>query len=73
MSDDTLPRQVLPLDRTFDGTIGTEVLELGDDVVRGRFPVVDAVRQPYGIVHGGRDRRADRVARLDGDRSRRDG
>jgi 1,4-dihydroxy-2-naphthoyl-CoA hydrolase len=24
-----------------------------DDVVRGRIPVEDRIRQPYGIVHGG--------------------
>jgi 1,4-dihydroxy-2-naphthoyl-CoA hydrolase len=36
-----------------DGTIGTEVLEVTDDFVRGRIEVVNRVRQPYGIVHGG--------------------
>jgi 1,4-dihydroxy-2-naphthoyl-CoA hydrolase len=29
------------------------VLERGDDYVRGRMPVTDTIRQPYGIVHGG--------------------
>jgi 1,4-dihydroxy-2-naphthoyl-CoA hydrolase len=36
-----------------DGTIGTEVLEATDDFIRGRIEVVNRVRQPYGIVHGG--------------------
>jgi 1,4-dihydroxy-2-naphthoyl-CoA hydrolase len=43
----------LPLERTLDGTLGVEVLEHDDEVVRGRMPVSDRVRQPYGIVHGG--------------------
>jgi 1,4-dihydroxy-2-naphthoyl-CoA hydrolase len=48
-----LPTQVLPLEHTMDGTIGTEVLAVGEDYVRGRIEVTDRVRQPYGIVHGG--------------------
>lgn len=48
-----LPPTILPLEQTMDGTIGTEVLEAGDDFVRGRLVVTDRVRQPYGIVHGG--------------------
>jgi len=48
-----LPTQVLPLAQTLDGTIGTEVLEVGEDFLRGRIAVSDRVRQPYGIVHGG--------------------
>ena len=48
-----LPTQILPLEETMDGTIGTEVLEVTDDFLRGRIEVTDRVRQPYGIVHGG--------------------
>jgi uncharacterized protein (TIGR00369 family) len=48
-----LPRTVLPLEETMDGLIGTEILEIGDDHLRGRIEVSDKVRQPYGIVHGG--------------------
>jgi 1,4-dihydroxy-2-naphthoyl-CoA hydrolase len=33
--------------------LGFELLETGDEVATGRFEVSDAVRQPYGIVHGG--------------------
>jgi uncharacterized protein (TIGR00369 family) len=47
------PGAILPLEETMDGTIGTEVLEVGEDVIRGRITVTDRVRQPYGIVHGG--------------------
>jgi len=48
-----LPTAILPLEQTLDGTLGVEVLEVGDDFVRGRIAVTDRVRQPYGIVHGG--------------------
>jgi 1,4-dihydroxy-2-naphthoyl-CoA hydrolase len=40
-------------ERTLDGTLGVELLEHGPDTVRGRIPVTDRIRQPYGIVHGG--------------------
>jgi 1,4-dihydroxy-2-naphthoyl-CoA hydrolase len=48
-----LPAGVLPLERTLDGTLGVEVVEVNDDAIRGRMPVEDRIRQPYGIVHGG--------------------
>jgi uncharacterized protein (TIGR00369 family) len=48
-----LPPLVIPLERTLDGTLGVEVVEVTDDVIRGRLPVEDRVRQAYGIVHGG--------------------
>ena len=48
-----LPPGALSLERTLDGTLGVEVLEVADELVRGRLAVVDQVRQPYGIVHGG--------------------
>ena len=39
--------------QTLDGTLGFELTELGDERARGRFQVTDAVRQPFGVVHGG--------------------
>jgi 1,4-dihydroxy-2-naphthoyl-CoA hydrolase len=48
-----IPAAILPLEQTLDGTLGVEVVEAGDDFVRGRIAVTDRVRQPYGIVHGG--------------------
>lgn len=33
--------------------IGVEFTELGPDYLRGRMPVDDRTRQPYGILHGG--------------------
>ena len=33
--------------------IGIEFTELGSDFLRGRMPVNERTRQPYGILHGG--------------------
>jgi 1,4-dihydroxy-2-naphthoyl-CoA hydrolase len=44
---------LLPLQQTMDGTLGVEVTRRDDDLIAGRLPVADRVRQPYGIVHGG--------------------
>ena len=38
---------------TLDQTLGIEIASPDGDVWRGSFEVTDAVRQPYGIVHGG--------------------
>ena len=35
------------------GAIGLEVVEVSDELARGRVPVGDNVKQPFGIVHGG--------------------
>ena len=43
----------LVLDRGLDQTLGVEILELDGDRARGRVPVTDRVKQPYGLVHGG--------------------
>lgn len=43
----------LALQSTLDGALGFEHLAIGPESARGRFPVDDRVRQPYGIVHGG--------------------
>ncbi len=51
MSD--FPPALSPSQQTLDGTLGVEIVEVTDDLVRGRMPVDDRIRQPYGIVHGG--------------------
>ena len=33
--------------------LGIEFLEVGDDFIRGRVPVDERTRQPYGLLHGG--------------------
>ena len=38
---------------TLDGTLGLEYLAIGAAESRGRLPVEDRVRQPFGAVHGG--------------------
>jgi 1,4-dihydroxy-2-naphthoyl-CoA hydrolase len=47
------PPYVVPFERTLDGTLGFETLESGPELARGRFPVEDRVKQPFGLVHGG--------------------
>jgi 1,4-dihydroxy-2-naphthoyl-CoA hydrolase len=33
--------------------VGIEFTELGDDYLRGRMPVDERTRQPFGLLHGG--------------------
>ncbi|MCW5256446.1 hotdog fold thioesterase [Verminephrobacter aporrectodeae] len=33
--------------------LGVEIVELGDDFLRGRVPVDQRTRQPFGLLHGG--------------------
>ena len=47
------PPYVVPFERTLDGTLGFETLEITPELARGRFPVEDRVKQPFGLVHGG--------------------
>lgn len=44
---------LIPSDETLDGTLGIEYGEMQGDVITGRMPVENRIRQPYGIVHGG--------------------
>ncbi len=39
--------------QTLDGALGFEIIEMGEELARGRFAVTDSVRQPFGTVHGG--------------------
>ena len=48
-----LPPLLVPEEQSLNGTLGIEFVEVTDDFVRGRMPVEDRIRQPYGIVHGG--------------------
>ena len=47
------PPYAVPFERTLDGTLGFETLEVSADLARGRFAVEDRVKQPFGLVHGG--------------------
>jgi uncharacterized protein (TIGR00369 family) len=48
-----LPEPAIPFESTFDALYGLEVLEVTDELARGRVAVRDAVKQPMGVVHGG--------------------
>ena len=39
--------------QTLDGALGFEITETAEEIARGHFEVADAVRQPFGMVHGG--------------------
>jgi len=39
--------------RGFNALIGLEILEYGEEVVLARVPVRDAIKQEFGLVHGG--------------------
>jgi 1,4-dihydroxy-2-naphthoyl-CoA hydrolase len=43
----------VPLEQSLDGTLGFEMLEVGDDHARSRARVGNHLKQPYGLVHGG--------------------
>jgi len=36
-----------------DNHLDIEIVEIGDDFIVGRMPVVEKTKQPYGILHGG--------------------
>lgn len=38
---------------TAAGHLGIECTEIGDDFVRGRVPVDQRTKQPFGLLHGG--------------------
>ena len=38
---------------TMNEWIGIELLEIGDDYLKGRMPVDHRTKQAYGILHGG--------------------
>jgi 1,4-dihydroxy-2-naphthoyl-CoA hydrolase len=43
----------LPRSGTLAGHLAMELVEIGDDFLRGRMPVDDRHRQPFGALHGG--------------------
>jgi uncharacterized protein (TIGR00369 family) len=47
------PEPVFPPPGGFDALYGLEVLEIHDDLVLAQVAVRDALRQPFGLVHGG--------------------
>ena len=48
------PEQLNALSRNTIGEhLGIEIVEVGEDFVRGRMPVDKRTHQPYGLLHGG--------------------
>jgi uncharacterized protein (TIGR00369 family) len=39
--------------KTMSETIGIEIIDVGEDYIKGRMPVDYRTVQPYGIMHGG--------------------
>lgn len=44
---------LIPLEQTFDGLYGLELLEHSPHEARAQVRVRDAIKQPMGLVHGG--------------------
>ena len=44
---------LIPMEKTFDGLYGLELLEHSPEEVRAQVRVRDAIKQPMGLVHGG--------------------
>ena len=49
----TLPVPLIPLERTFEGFLRLEWLELTEALARVRFTVRENLKQPLGLLHGG--------------------
>jgi len=48
------PEQLNAMSRNTIGEhLGMQIIEVGDDFVRGRMPVDKRTHQPYGLLHGG--------------------
>jgi len=49
----SLPSPVIPLERSFEGWLGLEWIELEADSAHVRFEVRENLKQPLGLLHGG--------------------
>src|SRR3712207_2777098 len=47
------PESVIPYDQTFDALYGLEVHSVSEEEATASVPVINAVKQPMGLVHGG--------------------
>jgi 1,4-dihydroxy-2-naphthoyl-CoA hydrolase len=48
-----LPVPLIPLDRTFEGFLGLDWVELTTESAHVRFEVRENLKQPLGLLHGG--------------------
>ena len=49
----SLPAPAIPLERTFEGFLDLEWVELTDTSARVRFQARENLKQPLGLLHGG--------------------
>lgn len=49
----SLPVPLIPLERTFEGFLELEWIELRSDAAHVRFAVRENLKQPLGLLHGG--------------------
>jgi 1,4-dihydroxy-2-naphthoyl-CoA hydrolase len=49
----SLPSPLIPLERTFEGFLDLEWLEIAPDSAHVRFHVRENLKQPLGLMHGG--------------------
>ncbi len=45
--------QARPARHCMPDHLGIELIEIGDDFLKGRMPVNERTRQPFGLLHGG--------------------
>ena len=50
---ETLPPPLIPLERSFEGFLDLEWIELTSDTARVRFTARENLKQPLGLLHGG--------------------
>jgi 1,4-dihydroxy-2-naphthoyl-CoA hydrolase len=50
---EALPAPLIPLERSFEGFLGLEWIELTEDTSRVRFEARENLKQPLGLLHGG--------------------
>jgi 1,4-dihydroxy-2-naphthoyl-CoA hydrolase len=52
-SGEDVPSPLIPLERSFEGFLDLEWIELTDELARVRFEVRENLKQPLGLLHGG--------------------
>ena len=48
-----LPAPLIPLERTFEGFLNLEWVELSEDIAHARLEIRENLKQPLGLLHGG--------------------
>jgi 1,4-dihydroxy-2-naphthoyl-CoA hydrolase len=48
-----LPAPLIPLERTFEGFLGLDWVELTEELAHVRFEIREDLKQPLGLLHGG--------------------